>query len=134
TMDAIDLIFMAAPEAIRGFTFGVKYQKGMTIVNAGLLLSGVLMFEGWASAQKFAESRNGMAATTTPSATRAAADILAEGGNAMDAAAAAHFALMVTDPANASLGGRTQILVRLKDGKLIAIDGATEAPAGVTGS
>lgn len=86
------------------------------------------------NAQKFAEGRNGMAATTTPSATRAAAAILAAGGNAMDAAAAAHFALMVTDPANASLGGRTQILVRLKDGSLFEIDGATQAPEGVTRS
>ncbi len=86
------------------------------------------------SAQKFAEGRHGMAATSTPSATRAAVDILAAGGNAMDAAAAAHFALMVSDPANASLGGRTQILVRLADGSLFAIDGATAAPEGVTRS
>jgi gamma-glutamyltranspeptidase/glutathione hydrolase len=75
-----------------------------------------------------------MAATTTPTATRAAVKILESGGNAIDAAAAAHFALMVTDPANASLAGRTQILVRLKDGSLLEIDGATEAPVGVAAS
>ena len=49
----------------------------------------------------------------------------------MDAAAAAAFALMVTDPANTSLGGRAQILIRLASGETVAIDGATEAPAGV---
>jgi gamma-glutamyltranspeptidase / glutathione hydrolase len=113
--------------------FAVEYQKGMIIVAGCLLLFGVLIVVLQGSAQKFAEGESGMAATTTPSATRAADDILAAGGNAIDAAAA-HFALMVTDPANASLGGRTQILVRLSDGRMFEIDGATQAPQGVTRS
>jgi gamma-glutamyltranspeptidase/glutathione hydrolase len=81
---------------------------------------------------KFARSRHGMIATGSPYATTAAAQILASGGNAMDAAAAAHLALTVVDPANTSLGGRTQILLRLRDGRVIPIDGATQAPAGIT--
>jgi gamma-glutamyltranspeptidase/glutathione hydrolase len=72
-----------------------------------------------------------MVATGSPEATTAALRILKAGGNAIDAAAAAHLALMVTDPANTSIGGRAQILIRLKDGRLIAIDGATQAPAAV---
>lgn len=114
--------------------FAVEYQKGMTSVTGCLLLVGGLIVVLQGSAQKFAEGESGMAATSTPSATRAAVAILAAGGNAIDAAAAAHFALMVTDPANASLGGRTQILVRLYDGRMFAIDGATQAPQGVTRS
>ncbi len=70
-----------------------------------------------------------MAATGSSYATAAAVRILAAGGNAVDAAAAAHLTLMVVDPANASLGGRTQILLRLSDGRVIAIDGATQAPS-----
>jgi gamma-glutamyltranspeptidase/glutathione hydrolase len=81
--------------------------------------------------QKFAQSRTGMAATGSSCATQAAVQILEAGGNAIDAAAAAWFALIVTDPANTSLGGRAQILLRLRDGRVIALDGATEAPAGV---
>ncbi len=72
-----------------------------------------------------------MASTGSSHATAAARGILAAGGNAVDAAAAAHFALMVVDPANASLGGRVQILLRLKDGTVAAIDGATQAPRGI---
>lgn len=81
---------------------------------------------------RFARSRRGMVATGTPQATAAALKILNSGGNAIDAAAAAHLALMVTDPANTSIGGRAQILLSLKDGRVIAIDGATQSPATVT--
>src|SRR5215510_6377612 len=81
---------------------------------------------------KFARGRHGMIATGSPYATAAAAQILAAGGNAIDASAAAHLVLMVVDPANTSLGGRTQILLRLRDGRVIPIDGATQIPAGVT--
>src|SRR5262249_18041245 len=72
------------------FYFGVRYQKGMTIVNAipaQILIASSLMFAADSPFSKFAESREGMAATTTPSATSAAAHILASGGNAIDAAA-----------------------------------------------
>ncbi len=81
--------------------------------------------------QQFASGELGMVAAGTPYAATAGVEILGHGGNAIDAAAAAAFTLMVTDPANASLGGRTQILLRLSNGELIAIDGATQAPAGV---
>ncbi|MGE3615765.1 MAG: gamma-glutamyltransferase [Gemmatimonadales bacterium] len=80
---------------------------------------------------KHAEGSRGMAASGSVFATRAASSALDAGGNAVDAAAAAAFAIMVTDPANTSVGGRAQILIRLAAGELIAIDGATEAPAGV---
>lgn len=80
---------------------------------------------------KFAKSRNGMVATGSSYATEAAVKILESGGNAVDAAAAACLALMVTDPANTSIGGRAQILLRLRDGRVIAIDGATQTPAKV---
>jgi gamma-glutamyltranspeptidase/glutathione hydrolase len=69
-----------------------------------------------------------MISTGSPEATAAALRILKAGGNAVDAAAAAHVALMVTDPANTSIGGRAQILLSLSDGRTIAIDGATQAP------
>lgn len=73
-----------------------------------------------------------MVAASTPHAAAAGVKILEQGGNAVDAAAAVCFALMVTDPPMTSLGGRSQTVIALKDGRLIGIDGATEAPAGVT--
>jgi gamma-glutamyltranspeptidase/glutathione hydrolase len=69
-----------------------------------------------------------MVAAPTPGAMEAGRAILAEGGNAIDAAAATAFALMVTDPLMSSVGGRAQILIRLADGTVFGIDGATQAP------
>jgi gamma-glutamyltranspeptidase/glutathione hydrolase len=80
---------------------------------------------------KIARGKHGMAATSSPQATEAAVRILAQGGNAVDAAVAACFALTVTDPPMTSIGGRSQIVIALSDGGLIGIDGATQAPAGV---
>lgn len=72
-----------------------------------------------------------MVAASTPYAADAAIRLLESGGNAVDAAAAAAFALMVTDPPMTSLGGRTQMIFVRADGTATGIDGATESPAGV---
>jgi len=69
-----------------------------------------------------------MVVAPTPEAAQAGLSILQRGGNAIDAAAAAAFSLMVTDPAMCSLGGRSQILILLKDGNIVGIDGATQTP------
>lgn len=79
-------------------------------------------------AQKTAVAEHGMVAAPTPEAAQAGASILKMGGNAFDAAAATAFALMVTDPAMCSLGGRAQILMYRNDGKIFGIDGATQEP------
>jgi len=80
------------------------------------------------SQEKTARGTRFMVAAPTVEAMEAGRSILARGGNAVDAAAATAFALMVTDPAMASVGGRAQILVRLADGTFVGIDGATQAP------
>ena len=69
-----------------------------------------------------------MISAPTPEAVDAGLAIFAEGGNAVDAAAAVAFALLVTDPQMGSVGGRSQILVHLADGTFVGIDGATQAP------
>lgn len=80
------------------------------------------------SQQKTARGSEYMASAPTPEAVETAISILENGGNAIDAAAAAAFAVMVTDPAMSSVGGRSQILVHLADGTFVGIDGATQAP------
>lgn len=72
-----------------------------------------------------------MISAPTPEAVEAGLAILDAGGNAVDAAAATAFALLVTDPQMGSVGGRSQILIRLADGTFVGIDGATQAPANV---
>lgn len=78
--------------------------------------------------ERMAAGTQYMVAAPTPEAVEAGRTVLAGGGNAIDAAAAAAAALWVTDPAMASVGGRAQILIRLADGSLVGIDGATQAP------
>lgn len=77
---------------------------------------------------RIAQGTSFMVSAPTPEATEVGRAVLERGGNAVDAAAAAAFALMVTDPAMASVGGRAQILIRLAGGTFVGIDGATQTP------
>lgn len=79
--------------------------------------------------RRVAFSRRGMVATAHSGATQAGAEMLAEGGNAMDAAVAAAFALGVCEPAASGIGGQTMMLVYLAEkGSTIALDGSSRAP------
>jgi len=69
-----------------------------------------------------------MVSTGSIEASRAGAMILEQGGNAVDAAVAAAFALGVSDPGGSGLGGMTYILVSLADGRASAIDGSVTVP------
>ena len=74
-------------------------------------------------------SRNGMVATQEARATKIALDILKKGGNAIDAAVGASFALAVTLPRAGNIGGGGFMLVHLGDsGKTLAIDYREMAP------
>jgi gamma-glutamyltranspeptidase/glutathione hydrolase len=68
-------------------------------------------------------------ATVNPYATSAALDVVARGGNAIDAALAAAFTLGVVDGQNSGIGGGCFIVVRFADGRILAIDGREMAPA-----
>jgi len=54
--------------------------------------------------------------------------MLEAGGNAVDAAVAAAFALAVVEPSMSGIGGRTQILILSSSGEVFGIDGTTQAP------
>jgi gamma-glutamyltranspeptidase/glutathione hydrolase len=76
------------------------------------------------------QAQQGMVVTSQPDATRAGVAVLEAGGNAVDAAAAAAFALGVTQPFSAGIGGGGFMLIRLADGgEVIAIDAREMAPA-----
>jgi gamma-glutamyltranspeptidase/glutathione hydrolase len=70
----------------------------------------------------------GMVAAGVPEASQAGARILEQGGNAVDAAVATAFAAGVVDPINAGLGGQCYVLIHLRDGRDVAIDGSAPVP------
>jgi gamma-glutamyltranspeptidase/glutathione hydrolase len=78
---------------------------------------------------RIAVSADGMVVSGSEPATRVGAQVLAAGGNAVDAAVATAFALAVTEPTQSGLGGRTQALVWRPDGPPLGVDGTNEAPA-----
>jgi gamma-glutamyltranspeptidase/glutathione hydrolase len=79
--------------------------------------------------QRLAVSRHGMAATAHYRATEAAVEILADGGNAVDAAVAAALALGVCEPSSSGLGGQTMMLIHdAETRRSVALDGSSRAP------
>jgi hypothetical protein len=68
-------------------------------------------------------SSGGLVSTAFPSASEAAIEILQAGGNAIDAAMAAAWALAVCEPSGSGLGGQTILLIHFADGRAIIIDG-----------
>jgi gamma-glutamyltranspeptidase/glutathione hydrolase len=75
---------------------------------------------------------HGMLATVHPLATHAGVEAFRRGGNAIDAAVAAALTLGVVDGHNSGIGGGCFMLIRLADGRLVAIDGRETAPAAST--
>lgn len=73
-----------------------------------------------------------MVASEDRYATRVGHDVLAAGGNAVDAAVATAFALAVTRPNAGNLGGGGFAVVRTGKGKVAAIDFRETAPAAAT--
>ncbi|MCW5804083.1 MAG: gamma-glutamyltransferase [Deltaproteobacteria bacterium] len=75
-----------------------------------------------------------LVASEAEPATRAGRDILAAGGNAVDAAVATAFALAVVHPTAGNIGGGGFAVVRLGPGKAVALDFREVAPAAATPS
>jgi gamma-glutamyltranspeptidase/glutathione hydrolase len=77
-------------------------------------------------------ARRGVVSSAFPAASEAGRDTLVAGGNAIDAAVAAAFALAVCEPSGSGLGGQTVMLVRLTGGRIFTIDGHSRAPEAVS--
>ncbi|HLZ71179.1 MAG TPA: gamma-glutamyltransferase [Dehalococcoidia bacterium] len=87
----------------------------------------------WAPQQGPVMSRGAMVAGSHPAATQAGLDVLREGGNAVDAAAAVAFLLTVLKPTRSHIGGDVFWLVySAETGEVTAINGSGVAPAGAT--
>lgn len=96
-----------------------KARKGLQDPSAGVI-----------HPQKIAVSTKGMVASQHWEATEAGAEMLAEGGNAVDAAVATAFALGVAEPAASGIGGQTAMLLHTAEPKrTFALDGSSRVPS-----
>tara|TARA_B100000945_G_scaffold321356_1_gene335396 strand:+ start:2459 stop:4162 length:1704 start_codon:yes stop_codon:yes gene_type:complete len=102
-------------------------------LRRAILLFLFLLHSVIANAQdNVATADRAMVATVHPRATDAALKIIADGGNAVDAALTAAITLGVVDGYNSGIGGGCFILIRTPKGQLFAIDGRETAPRKAT--
>lgn len=78
-----------------------------------------------------AASPDGVVSVSHPAAAAAGARMLAQGGNAIDAAAAVQFALNVVEPQSSGIGGGGFMMIHLaQSGETFIVDSRERAPAG----
>lgn len=77
-------------------------------------------------------SKRGVVVSVSGIASDIGAQVLAKGGNAVDAAVATAFALAVTHPSAGNLGGGGFMVVRMADGSATTFDYREKAPAAAT--
>ncbi len=109
----------------------------MTLNRVLLTLVLICSYIGALTAQKPAktyalkpvvERYNNMVVTAHPEATKIGVKVLADGGNAVDAAVAVHFALAVCYPTAGNIGGGGFALYRNKNGTFDVLDYREVAP------
>ena len=77
-------------------------------------------------------AQHAMVASNNALAAEVGAQIMRQGGNAIDAAVATGFALAVTFPEAGNLGGGGYMVIRLADGRVAALDYRETAPLAAT--
>src|SRR5262249_27352226 len=99
----------------------------------------ILSLAGWAMAQPgFADglrpvhAKHAIVVSVHEEASKAGAQILRRGGNAVDAAVATGFALAVVHPSAGNIGGGGFMLIRRQDGEIHFLDYREKAPKAAT--
>jgi gamma-glutamyltranspeptidase/glutathione hydrolase len=108
-------------------------SSGLALAQAAGDASGANALISYPSIFHPVEAANGMVVAQDRLAAEVGRDIMAKGGNVVDAAVATGFALAVTHPQAGNLGGGGFMLIKFADRKdVIAIDYREMAPAGAS--
>jgi gamma-glutamyltranspeptidase/glutathione hydrolase len=99
-------------------------REQLPVPEAGIVVRG--------GGKRTVRADHGAVTSVERHATMAGVRVLEQGGNAVDAAIAAAYALAVTHPSAGNIGGGGFMLIRNKGGKTVAIDFRETAPAGFT--
>ncbi len=133
---AAALVSAAAVSACARHTSSSSTSTGMgagaTIAAARPTLPGTPAAAAQTSSQSQSQSQHGMVVSASAIASQAGRDVLAAGGNAVDAAIATGFALAVTYPTAGNIGGGGFMVIRMPDGRATTIDFREKAPAAAT--
>jgi gamma-glutamyltranspeptidase/glutathione hydrolase len=97
-----------------------------------LALAPVPLAAAAAASPAAVEAEHGMVVSAQHYASEVGAGILAQGGNAIDAAVAVGYALAVVDPCCGNIGGGGFMAIRLKDGRETFVNFREIAPAAAT--
>ncbi len=108
----------------------MQFKKSFSVfLTLVLLLSLVITPAGQAASRAPSRGKNGMVASVSEIASNVGVEIMKRGGNAIDAAVAVGLALAVVWPEAGNIGGGGFMMIRLADGKAVAIDYREMAPA-----
>src|SRR6201993_5028897 len=129
----IKAFFVASAAALRLFSLRFPARQGKAAL-VGSLLATFLWWAGCGAAVAAAavEAEHGMVVTAQRYASEIGVQILAQGGNAIDAAVAVGYALAVVDPCCGNIGGGGFMTVHLKDGRETFINFRETAPGAAT--
>lgn len=106
---------------------GINSLRTPRYLSGCVLMLAICVFGGFVHATEV--PTRGMVSSVHPLATEAGLNVLKSGGNAIDAAVAVGLTLSVVDSHNSGIGGGCFMLIRLANGKFVAIDGREMAPA-----
>src|SRR5438105_4536468 len=122
--------FVANAAALRLSSLRYPARQGKAAL-VGSLLATLLWLAGCGAAVAAAavEAEHGMVVSAQRYASEVGMRILAQGGNAIDAAVAVGYALAVVDPCCGNIGGGGFMTIHLKDGRETFINFRETAPA-----
>ena len=106
-----------------------RSSTGHALARVFLAIGLVVSVCANAASPDVARSASGMVVSRSLLASEVGADIMKQGGNAIDAAVATAFALAVTYPSAGNIGGGGFMVIRLADGTVTVNDHRETAPA-----